>query len=114
MRILLDECVPARVKHAFPGHSVQTVSEAGWRSAQDPSLLAFAERHFDVFVTADRSLSKQNDLKRFLLGFVIAAVPNNRLESFEAIYDEMRAAIATVPAGETIVVRHPRAKRDGS
>jgi predicted nuclease of predicted toxin-antitoxin system len=114
VRILIDECVPARVEHAFPGHSVQTVGEAGWRSSQDPSLLAFAERSFDVFVTVDGSLSKQNDLRRFLLGFVIAAVPNNRLETFEAIYDELRTAVATVTAGETIVVRHPRGNRDGS
>jgi len=110
VRILLDECVPARVKHAFPGHRVQTVSEAGWRAAQDPTLLTFAERRFDVFVTADRSLEKQNDLARFLLGFVIVATPNNRLDSFEAIYPEMLAAAEKIVAGQTIIVRHLRMK----
>ncbi len=110
MRILLDECVPARVKHAFPGHSVQTVSEAGWQASQDPTLLAFAEKRFDVFVTVDRNLTKQNDVRRFLLGFVVVATPNNRLESFEAIYADLLAAAEKVTAGQTIVVSHPRMK----
>lgn len=54
MRILLDECVHAGVRAAFPGYSVSTVTEAGWRGGKDGSLLGLAERGFDVFVTIDR------------------------------------------------------------
>ena len=54
MRILLDECVHAGVKAAFPGHEVRTVAEIGRRSSADCVLLEAAQRSFDVFVTIDR------------------------------------------------------------
>ncbi len=56
MRILLDECVNAGVKAAFPGHAVKTVSEIGWQGSKDGPLLAYAQGSFDVFVTIDRKL----------------------------------------------------------
>ena len=79
MRILLDECVPARLKRAFPGHAVRSVTEAGWSAIKDGPLLSFAQDRFDVFVTVDRRLETQNELGKFKLGFIIARVPNNRL-----------------------------------
>ena len=39
MRILLDECVNAGLKKAFPRHMVQTVSGAGWCGILDRPLL---------------------------------------------------------------------------
>ena len=72
MRILLDECVPARLKRAFPGHAVRTVTESGWRTSKDRPLLTFAQERFDVFVTVDRQLEIENDLTRFRLGSLSA------------------------------------------
>jgi len=43
------------------------VSEVGWRSSKDNSLLGLAERQFDVFVTIDRKIEHQIDLRRFAL-----------------------------------------------
>jgi predicted nuclease of predicted toxin-antitoxin system len=107
VRILLDECVPARLRRAFPGHAVRTVAEIGWRSSKDASLLAFAEKSFDVLVTVDRRLSTENDLSRYRLGFVIATVPNNRLESFEPIFDRLKQAAESVKSGEMIYITAP-------
>lgn len=79
MRVLLDECVPVRLRRAFPGQAVQTVTQTGWRSSKDGPLLSFAQDRFDVFVTVDRKLETQNDLSKFRLGFVIARVPNKSI-----------------------------------
>ena len=82
MRILLDECIHAGVRAAFPGHSVSTVSEAAWRSSKDNTLPGLAEREFDVSVTIDRKLEHQIDLRRFALAFVmvrVAATPSQRI-----------------------------------
>ena len=107
MRILLDECVPARLKKAFPGHAVQTVSETGWRGSQDGLLLSFAQDRFDVFVTVDRKLETQNDLSWFRLGFIVVRVPNNRLEAFEPIFRHLNDAASKVRRGEIIRVVSP-------
>jgi predicted nuclease of predicted toxin-antitoxin system len=93
VRILLDECVPTRLKRAFPGHAVQSVTETGWRTSKDGPLLSFAQDRFDVFVTVDRRLETQNDLSRFKLGFIIARVPNNRLDAIAAIFEQLNAPL---------------------
>ena len=110
MRILLDECVPARLKKAFPGHAVQSVTQTGWRTSTDGPLLSFAEKRFDVFVTVDRKLETQNDLSQFRLGFIIARVPNNRLDGFIPIFNELNAAVAKVRPGEVIHIVSPELK----
>lgn len=104
MRILLDECVNAGVKAAFPGHSVKTVTEISWRSSKDGPLLAYAENAFDVFVTIDRKLERQHDLKKLRLGFVVAHVPNNEIASYRPIFYTLLSAAATVKASELIHV----------
>jgi predicted nuclease of predicted toxin-antitoxin system len=107
VRILLDECVPARLARAFPDHAVQSVTQIGWRSSKDGPLLEFAQGRFDVFVTVDRQLEKQNDLSKLKLGFVIARVLNNRLDGFLPIFDELNTAAQNVRFGEVIYVASP-------
>ena len=102
MRILLDECVHAGVRAAFPGHSVSTVTEAGWRGSKDDSLLGLAERWFDVFVTIDRKFEHQIDLSAFALGFVIVRVTSNILAAYVPSFDRLRMAVEAVRKGEVI------------
>ena len=90
MRILLDECVHAGVRAAFLGHSIPTVTEAGWRGSKDDSLLSLAERGFDAFVTIDRKFEHQFDLSAFALGFVIVRVISNTLAACEVIHWDAR------------------------
>jgi predicted nuclease of predicted toxin-antitoxin system len=102
LRILLDECVHAGVREAFPGHAVQTVAEIGWRSSPDKALLAHAQNHFDVFVTIDRRLEREQNLRSLPLGFVVVRVPDNTLNSFKPLFEKLRIAVETVKGGEVI------------
>ena len=67
MRLLLDECVNPRLRLAFPGDTVKTVAEMGWRSFTNGQLMKEAASHFDVFVTLDRNLQFQNPTGRYIL-----------------------------------------------
>lgn len=102
MRILLDECVHAGVRAAFPSHSVSTVSEAGWRGTKDDSLLRLAERGFDVFLTIDRRIEQQIDLRAFALGFVIVRVASNTLAAYLPSFEQLLRAVESVCKGEVI------------
>ena len=64
MRILLDECLPKRLKRDLVGHEARTVPEMGWASKKNGELLVLAEAGFDVFLTVDRNLSFQQDIAR--------------------------------------------------
>jgi hypothetical protein len=102
VRVLLDECLPARLKLSLPGHSVKTVPETGWRSSKDGELLRLAAERFDVFVTIDRSMERQHNLSAFHLGFIIAHVKSNRLIDFRPVLSALADAIGKVKPGEVL------------
>jgi len=102
LRILLDERVHAGVRAAFPGHSVSTVSEAGWRGSKDDSLLGLAEGAFDVFLTIDRGIEHQVDLRSLALGFVIVRVASNTLAAYLPSFEHLLRAGESVRKREVI------------
>ena len=104
MRILLDECLPRRLKKGLSGHDVKTVPEAGWASKQNGTLLALAETRFDVFVTVDRNLSFQQDLGRFKIAVVVLVAHGNRESDFRPLIPKLLVALdAAVPGQITRV-----------
>ncbi len=56
MKMLIDECLPRKLKHELPGHEVRTVPEMGWAGKKNGELLRLMSGQFDVFVTIDRNL----------------------------------------------------------
>jgi predicted nuclease of predicted toxin-antitoxin system len=56
MRLLLDECVPARLRNALPAHDVSTVVQVGWSGIENGELLAIAAATFEAFTTVDKNL----------------------------------------------------------
>ena len=48
MRVLLDECLPRRLKREFVGHYVRIAPEMGWTSTNG-ELRALAVADFDIF-----------------------------------------------------------------
>ena len=57
MKILLDECVPARLSRLLSQHEVITAQKAGWAGIKNGELLRRAAADFDAFVTVDRNLA---------------------------------------------------------
>ena len=104
LRILLDECVHSGVRSAFPGHTVQTVSQTGWLGTEDGKLLSFAQESFDVLVTIDRNLEYQNNIKKLRLGVVVARVRSNQIQAYLPIFDQPLVAVARVRNGEVVHV----------
>jgi len=43
MRVLLDECVPRKLKRALPNHDCRTMPEAGFAGKKNGHLLSLAE-----------------------------------------------------------------------
>jgi hypothetical protein len=89
---------------AYPPRQVRSDQPQQGISRPYRSLLGVAQDRFDVFVTVDRRLEKQNKLSEFKLGFVIAHVPNNRSDAFEPIFKLLNEAAEKVRPGEVIHV----------
>jgi len=79
VRVLLDECVPRRLKHELVGHDVRTAPEMGWASKRNGELLRLAEREFDAFLTVDRKLQHQQNLSTFPIAIIVMLARTNTL-----------------------------------
>ena len=80
MRVLLDECLPRRLKRDLPGHEVLTVPEAGWASLKNGVLLRLAAERFDVFLTVNRALPFQQHGRDMEIAIVVLIASANRLD----------------------------------
>jgi hypothetical protein len=95
MNILLDECVPKRLKKYLVGHAVKTVVEMGWNGIKNGNLLKLAEPYFEVFITVDQNLRYQQNLRGFNLAIMVLIVPDNKIDSFLPLLDSLNSALLT-------------------
>jgi len=83
MKILLDECIPVRLKKHLSGFEVYTVTEMGWTSLKNGQLMKVAiESGFDIMMTVDKNLQYQQNLKDYDITIVVFDVLFNRLQDF--------------------------------
>ena len=105
MRVLLDECLPRRLKQELPGHEVATVPEAGWAGRKNGELLKLAAGRFDVFVTIDASIPNQQDVSRLPFVVVTLHASNNRIEALRPIVPRLLEALKVALPGQRIQIR---------
>ena len=81
MKILLDECLNWRLRREFESHEVSTVQELGWSGTVNGELMRLAsETGFEVFITIDKNLKFQQNIKKYQLVVVVPQARLNRLE----------------------------------
>jgi hypothetical protein len=100
MRVLLDECVPRRLRNELSDLDVRTVPEMGWASMENGDLLRLASSGFDVFITTDQKLGYQQTLAKFTISVVILVARRNKLEFLLPLVPELRRVIAEMGPGE--------------
>ena len=86
MKILLDECLPRKVKRLLPDYDVSTVIEMGWSGLLNGDLMKVAvNAGFDVFITADKNLSYQQNITDYNISIVLLSVLFNKLERIKPL-----------------------------
>ena len=100
MRVLLDACVPRLLGRELSGHEVRTVPEMGWADFDDGPLLDAVAGLFDVLVTVDQSLPKQQRLDTRSFATVVLRAKTNRLADLLPLVPALRHALQEVRPGE--------------
>ena len=104
MRVLLDEHVPRQLSPEIRGHEVLTVGQVGWAGIENGELLRRAAAvQFAAFVTMDRNLEFQQNVRGIAIGIVVLIARNGRIQSLLPLVPELLRALAEVRPGE---VRH--------
>jgi len=75
MRILIDECLPRKLKRELSEYTAFTVQEKGWAGMKNGELLSRAENEFEVWLTADQNIESQQNLERFDIAVVVLIAP---------------------------------------
>ena len=109
MRVLLDECLPARLCRDLPGHNVQTVPQAGWASIKNGELLRRItdSGKFDIFLTMDKSLPHQQHIRGLPIAIVVLRAQSNRYEDTHPLMLEVLRSLNGCKHGHIYVIASP-------
>jgi hypothetical protein len=104
MRLLLDECMPRVLCADLSGHDCRTVSQMNWRGLKNGMLLARAREEFEVFITVDRNLRHQQNLKKFNIAVMVLLTRNNDYDELKQFVPKIVAALATISIGDLVIL----------
>ena len=105
MRILLDECVPRRLRRDLAGHEVRTVAEMGWSGKKNGELLQLmAGQSFEVLLTVDQSIRHQQNLQAAGIAVVVLVSPSNRLADLVPLVPAAQAAFSSLKPGDVVEI----------
>lgn len=105
MHVLIDECLPKKLKQVLSGHTVFTVQEKGWSGLENGDLLRVAENEFDVWVTADKNVEYQQNLDRFDIAVAVLVAPRNRLDVLLPLMPQLREILQIIQPHQIVYIR---------
>ena len=103
MRVLLDECVPRKLRGELPGHDVKTVAEMRWAGTKNGALLRRAALAFEVLLTVDQGIPAQQNLADLALALVIIKAPSNDINDLRPKMPEVRRVLTTIQPGQVVL-----------
>ncbi|HEY2411234.1 MAG TPA: DUF5615 family PIN-like protein [Pirellulaceae bacterium] len=105
MRIVLDECVPRRLRDEFPGHEVRTVVDLGWSGKRNGELIALvAAAGFNLLVTVDRNIRFQQKIAQSTITLIVLIAVSNAREDLLPLMPKVLAAIESTVPGQVVEI----------
>ena len=99
MKILLDECLPKRLTQLLVGHEAFTVRQMNWQGLSNGRLLLAANPQFDVFLTVDKNLVRQQDLTGLRIAVIVLRAPSNKIEDLSHLVPQLLSHLASLQPG---------------
>ena len=103
--MLLDECVPRRLKRDLSDHDVHTVTETGWSGIKNGPLLRRAAQEFDVFLTVDQGLEYQQNLLGLDLAIVVMVAATNDIDDLRPLMPRVLETLSSISPGSIVKVQ---------
>ncbi|MGB2635742.1 MAG: DUF5615 family PIN-like protein [Candidatus Acidiferrum sp.] len=106
MKILIDECLPARLRAAVRalGHECETVRQVGFGSKKNGELLALAEGQWDVLLTSDRNIKYQQNMTGRTVAILILRAKSNRMKDLLPLMQECAQGLLAIRPGQVVEV----------
>jgi len=104
IRLVLDECVPVRLRRAFVSHEVSTVVLEGWAGAKNGQLLALAAQRFDALITVDKNLPYQQNTTSLPLAVLVLDTVSNELPYLLPLVPAVERELAQLVRGRYVLI----------
>ncbi len=104
MKLLLDECVPRRLKREFSEYVVSTIDEAGFKGLRNGNLILAACGSFKILITVDKNIRHQQNTDDLPIAIVILSAKSNRYESLLPLIPETLRILGEIKIGEIIII----------
>ena len=105
MRVLIDECVPRRIRKYLTGHDAHTVPDMGWSGKKDKELLSLlVAGGFDVLLTVDRNIRHQHNLASLGASVIVLAATSNRLVDLIPLMPSVLTSLGSIQPGELVEI----------
>ena len=102
MNVLLDECLPRRLKRDLTGHMVKTVPEAGLSGVKNGKLLTAIEGAFDCFITIDGNMQYEQRLEGRGFAIIVLHAVTNRYLDLAPLAPAISLALANIASGDVL------------
>jgi hypothetical protein len=105
MKVLLDECILRKLKDGLPGHDCRTVPEAGLAGKKNGELLRLEEKlGFPVFLTIDRGVQYQQNLRPRTLAILLIRTKSSRLADLVPHVPEILKSPVSIQPGQLLKI----------
>ena len=107
MKLLLDECLPGKLKREFVGHEVFTIDQAGFKGLRNGDLIKSAsENGFEVLISVDRNIEHQQNKANLPLAILVLSAKTNRIESLLPLMTKALEVLESIRAGEIVIIEN--------
>jgi len=103
MKVLFDQGTPAPLRAALIAHEVSTAYEMGWGELANGALLDAVDGTFDVFITTDKNLSFQQNLKG--RSFAVLVLPTTSWPKLQRHLSEIASAVEGARPGVVVALQ---------
>lgn len=106
MQLLLDECLPRKLKKELQllGFNVTTVPEAGYAGKTNGELLRLIDLKFNIFISLDKNIQYQQNLKSSSIAFILLRVVDSRYETLKVFIPKIAALIPSMKPSQLVTI----------
>src|SRR5918911_2392760 len=103
MKVFVDECVTYRLMPHFTRHDFTHIFDTPWRGMKNGALLRLVESKYDVFLTTDRNIPHQQNLRKFNLALIILYGVSNKLDDLLPLVPQTLEALDRISVGDLVI-----------
>lgn len=107
MKVLLDECVPERLREHLTGHETHSARFAGFSGRKNGELLRLAEDSgYDVLLTVDQGIPYQQSTASRRIAVIVLRAPGNDIDTLKQMTEAALRSLAAISPGEMVELEY--------